>query len=316
MKNPLVSIIIPVFNREKYLQETINSVINQTYHNWELILVDDASEDSSMKIMKMASKLDSRINVFSRPKDKPGGGNAARNFGYQMAKGKYLNWFDSDDVMIPDFIEKKVAEFQKDPHLNLVLSKTIRFYPDGSREKETRTKLSDNILEDFITRKLSWYLFDGMFHIDYLRNKELFSENLLAGQDRDFYIRLFSDNLPNIQILDFYSTYYRIHPASISEKIYREGNIKMQLSHYYSLLDQVTCLKKNGKLSVNLKDHYLEELKKRLPAIVRGKAPILIFTRNLIRLSGTNKSTLRVWSQIFPAYISFITFGKGERFLK
>ena len=90
----------------------------------------------------------------------------------------------------------------------------------------------------------------------------------------------------------------------------------MQLSHYYSLINQVAILKNNGKLSTNLKNHYLKEMKKRLPAIIKARKSHISYFKNLISLSGSNKTTTKVWSQIFPAYISFLTLGKGERFLK
>lgn len=315
-REPLVSLIIPVYNRAKFIQETIQSVKVQSYSNWELILVDDGSTDGSLDLMLKMANLDPRIYVYHRPKERLKGGNAARNFGFEMSNGEYVNWFDSDDLMHPDFIKNKVQKFKEEPHLDLVLSKTIRVYSDGTRELENRTYVSENLLEEFITRKLSWYLFDGMFHKKYLFKKNLFNENLLAGQDRDFYIRLFTTELPKIKVVDFFATNYRIHTESISEKIYRKGDLRMQISHYRSLLNQVKILREKGKLSSNLRNHYLRELKKRLPAIVRSKLSFLDFMKNILLLSRLNKITVWVWCQIITAYISFMLFGKGERFIR
>ena len=316
MKEPLVSIIIPVYNRQNFIEATVLSILDQTYCNWELILVDDGSIDSCKEICEDLARSDIRIRFFYRPKNRKPGGNSARNYGFEKSNGDLINWFDSDDLMHSKFIEKKVEIFKESDKVELVLSKTIRFYKNNEEEYEKRTKLSGHILEDFITKKLSWYLFDGMFKRSFLENKQLFDENLLAGQDRDFYIRLFARELPKIKILDFYATYYRIHQDSISEKIYREANIKMQVSHYNSLINQVEVLNECNLLGKNLKQHYLQELKKRLPAVIKSKASLSKYFKEVKKLSDLNKTTAETWLKLFLAYFSFQIFGKGERFLK
>ena len=312
----LVSIIIPVYNREIFLQETIESVINQTYKKWELILVDDGSSDSSRSIANIAAQKDIRIVSVSRPNTQLGGGNSARNYGFQKSKGDFINWFDSDDLMHPEFIKRKVEEFIDHQDLDVVFTKTIRTDFSEVNVQDERLKYSSTFLQDYVMRKISWYLPDGMFKRSFLENKPLFDEDLLAGQDRDFYIRLFARALPKIKILDFYATYYRIHQDSISEKIYREANIKMQVSHYNSLINQVEVLKKYNLLGKNLKQHYLQELKKRLPAVIKSKASLSKYFKEVKNLSDLNKTTTETWLKLIVAYFSFQIIGKGERFLK
>jgi len=312
----LVSIIIPVYNREIFLQETIESVINQTYKKWELLLVDDGSSDSSISIANTAAQKDIRIVSVSRPNTQLGGGNSARNYGFQKSKGDLINWFDSDDLMHPEFIEKKVEEFIDHQDLDVVFTKTIRTDFSEVNVPDERLKYSSTFLQDYVMRKISWYLPDGMFKRTFLESKPLFDKDLLAGQDRDFYIRLFARELPKIKILDFYATFYRIHQDSISEKIYREANIKMQVSHYNSLINQVEVLKKYNLLGKNLKQHYLQELKKRLPAVIKSKASLFEYFKEVKNLSDLNKTTAETWLKLIVAYFSFQIFGKGERFLK
>lgn len=315
-REDLVSIIIPVFNRASLLNETINSILKQTYENWELILVDDGSTDKSPEIMLAAAKQDLRIKVYNRPRNKLRGGNAARNFGFEKSAGDFVNWFDSDDVMHPDFIQKKIKGFKLNTELDLIFSRTIRTNFKDQTIPDERLKESDKLLENYIIREVSWYLPDAMLKRSYLTGKDLFDENLLAGQDRDFYIRLFAQEFPKIKILDFYGTFYRIHTSSISEKLYRDGNLEMQLSHYKSLLNQVEVLQQNGEFSQKLRIHYLKELKKRLPAIVKTNTSVRSYFKQIWKFSSLNKTTLKVWGQIIPAYLSFAAFGKGERFLK
>lgn len=312
----LVSIIVPVYNRESFLQETIESVINQTYKKWELILVDDGSSDTSLSIANTAAQDDNRIVSVSRPNIKLGGGNSARNFGFQISNGELINWFDSDDLMHPEFIERKVEEFKDQENLELVFTKTIRTDFSEVNVPDERLKYSSTFLQDYVVRKISWYLPDAMFKRSFLEDKQLFDENLLAGQDRDFYIRLFARELPKIKILDFYATYYRIHQDSISEKIYREANIKMQVSHYNSLINQVEVLNECNLLGKNLKQHYLQEIKKRLPAVIKSKASLSKYFKEVKKLSDLNKTTAETWLKLFVAYFSFQIFGKGEHFLK
>ena len=101
--NDLISIIIPVYNVEQYLKRCIDSVINQTYHNVEIILIDDGSPDSCPQKCDIWAKKDSRIKVVHKVN---GGLSDARNYGLQYAKGKYIAFLDSDDYVQPNTYEK------------------------------------------------------------------------------------------------------------------------------------------------------------------------------------------------------------------
>ena len=105
---PLVSIIIPTFNRSQLICETLDSVLAQTYENWECIIVDDGSTDDTKTVVSEYVKKDSRFQFHHRPINRPKGGNAARNFGYENSKGEYINWIDDDDIMLEDFIKIKI----------------------------------------------------------------------------------------------------------------------------------------------------------------------------------------------------------------
>ncbi|WP_299155698.1 glycosyltransferase family 2 protein [uncultured Christiangramia sp.] len=316
VSQPLVSIITPVYNREKYLTEMVESVLDQTYTNWELILVDDGSKDSSWKIMQTYSKADHRIRILKRPKNRLKGANAARNYGFENSKGSFINWFDSDDKMHPEFIERKVNRFISNAEVNIVFSKTIQTDFQERKVYDERLSPSQNLFKDYILRKVSWYLPDGMFRRTYLEGRLLFDENLLAGQDRDFYIRLLCSGTPKVKILDFHGTFYRIHPGSISEEIYRNGNYKMRYSHYLSLINQVQILKRNNKLDEILREFYFKDISKRLPAVVKTKNSIRHYFSQLISLSVFSLDSLKIWAKVALAYLSLIFFDKGERFLK
>ena len=108
---PLVSIVTPVYNSEQFITDTIESVQAQTYSNWELILVDDCSTDSSTDYIKKFVKTDSRISLYCL--DENGGAAIARNKGIQHCNGKYLAFLDSDDLWKHNKLEKQVAFMEK-----------------------------------------------------------------------------------------------------------------------------------------------------------------------------------------------------------
>lgn len=99
---PLISVVVPIYNVEKYLNECIESIVNQTYNNLEIILVNDGSTDNCAKICDDWINKDERIRVIHKEN---GGLSSARNAGIDVAKGEYINFIDSDDFISNDFIE-------------------------------------------------------------------------------------------------------------------------------------------------------------------------------------------------------------------
>ena len=103
--SPLVSIIVPCFNAERFLPETLDSIFAQTYKNYEIILIDDASTDSTPEIIQ---SLKDRVRFRLETKNEGGGGGGAREKGLKIAKGEYIQYVDSDDILFPEAIEKRV----------------------------------------------------------------------------------------------------------------------------------------------------------------------------------------------------------------
>ena len=104
--SPLVSIITPTFNSEKFISETIKSVQDQTYENWEMIIVDDCSSDKTTEIVELASNNDKRIKPFKLEKNS--GAGIARNTAVEKASGKYIAFLDADDLWKPEKLEKQI----------------------------------------------------------------------------------------------------------------------------------------------------------------------------------------------------------------
>src|SRR5690625_4737905 len=105
-ENPIVSIITPAYNAERFIGETIESVLEQTYTNWEMIIVDDASTDQTAKIVQDYMKKDARIRFIQLNKNE--GSAVARNTAMREAKGQYLAFLDSDDLWFEHKLEKQL----------------------------------------------------------------------------------------------------------------------------------------------------------------------------------------------------------------
>lgn len=99
MQNKMVSIILPVFNAERFLSQCLDSILRQTYQDWELIAVDDGSKDGSMEILKSYEKRDNRIHIISKKNE---GVSIARNVALEHAHGDYIYFVDSDDIVMPE----------------------------------------------------------------------------------------------------------------------------------------------------------------------------------------------------------------------
>lgn len=129
---PYISLIIPVYNSERYLARCIESIINQTYQNIEIILVDDGSLDNSLNICKKYQKADSRISVISQENQGP---NVARKAGLLISKGDLIGFADSDDWLEPDTYEEMVQVYEK-YHPELISAGIFRDYEDTGIQDE------------------------------------------------------------------------------------------------------------------------------------------------------------------------------------
>lgn len=168
LRNDLVSIIIPTFNRSSLISDTILSVINQTYINWELIIVDDGSEDCTEEVVK-PFLIDERIKFYKRPQDRLKGGNAARNYGYELSSGEYMKWLDSDDLLEPNCLEMQVKAMISGKH-DVVFCRSKFFHQN---EETNEIVIGDywhdsfptqpNFLENFVIGKIRFCNNDGLW---------------------------------------------------------------------------------------------------------------------------------------------------------
>lgn len=184
---PLVSVIIPVYNVEKYLQRCVDSVSSQTYTNIEIILIDDGSSDCCPEICDDLAKKDSRIVVIHKSN---GGPSTARNVGLDSAKGEYICFVDSDDWIANDTIEYLLSLFQK-YSVDMVeagMYCTSKFIPNLVSKEKKEVLRGKDILQDYLrtttTDGISYSVCNCMFPAPLLRDFRF--RNGYNNEDLDF----------------------------------------------------------------------------------------------------------------------------------
>ena len=127
---PTISIIIPLYNKVAYIADTIQSLLSQTYSDWEMLVVDNGSTDSGGE--KVQQVQDSRIRLLQSPKQGPG---AARNYGLDFAQGEWIQFLDADDLLEPDHLEQQLATADKNPEAEIIVSGWQEFTDDNPTKR-------------------------------------------------------------------------------------------------------------------------------------------------------------------------------------
>ena len=147
-KNPKVSVIIPTYNSAQFIIETLESVFAQTYKNYEVIVVDDGSTDNTKEVLKPYM---SKIRYIYKEN---GGPASARNVGIKNARGEYIAFLDSDDLWLPEKLEKQIRYFEKHPEIDMVFADCIRFGEEVSNTPRNYTK---HLISNDMFVNIWWY---------------------------------------------------------------------------------------------------------------------------------------------------------------
>jgi len=315
MSNPIISIIIPVFNRAHLIRETLDSISLQTYQNWECIVVDDGSTDNIEDVLREFIKKDSRFQYHKRPEGKIKGPNSCRNYGFEKSKGLWINWFDSDDT----YAETAIEEFVKalEPNLDAVVGKLVKIDSVTKEVIGYNRIFSESLIEKYFTGFLSFYVCGPLWNREFLNNQEeLFDENIRYLDDWDFNLRMLYKK-PKIKFIDKILFNYNINLNSLSNQIYNLNSIEIN-SEITAREKQLKIIRKNKlvKYSVCLK--YVRE---RYKMILRD---ILISNQKhvdkkklfLMILKKDMQIKNPFFYKIILGYLFFSTLKKGYFLLK
>jgi len=213
---PLVSVIMPVYNAEKYILDAVNSIRNQTYQNWELILVEDGSTDHTLEVIQKIK--DPRIIL---KKNKCNKGIAyTTNLGISISKGKYIALLDDDDIALPMRLEIQTDYMESHPEIDILGGKSFDIDENGKIIKYGQTPRNNPqyIKAMLLFRNVDFYNGTAMIRREFIEKYNLFYlEECLGMQDFKFYIE--SSKKGNISSVDEYVLKYRRHEDNQTLKV-------------------------------------------------------------------------------------------------
>ncbi|MEX1190555.1 MAG: glycosyltransferase [Brumimicrobium sp.] len=187
MNDPLISIIIPVYNRVKLIQETIDSVLAQTYSNWECIVVDDDSTDNTWPVLKEYSRKDARIKIYKRNR-KPKGATSCRNIGAELSEGEYLMFWDSDDILAPWCLQERASFMKDNPNLDLGIFQLLGMVSNGESFLSYDTE-EDEHLKGFLSFRNTWGTPAVIWRKEFYNSTGGWNERAKTWQDPEIHIR-------------------------------------------------------------------------------------------------------------------------------
>lgn len=214
--NLLISVIVPIFNVEQYLPKCLNSIINQTYKNIEIILINDGSTDSSGKICDEYEKKDKRIKVIHKEN---GGVSEARNVGIKISKGRYITFIDADDWIEKDYfgiVNNFLLEYTPD----MLINNYIKVDNNGdiiinfkSNKNVVELNKRDALLEMLKGKLFGWYPFATFYKKEICQKME-FQINISFGEDLLFKYEFIKKYANNIVYMPLFKYYYMQRESS------------------------------------------------------------------------------------------------------
>lgn len=216
---PSISVIVPCYNQAEYLPETLQSVLEQDYSNWECIIVDDGSTDNSRKIAGQWVEKDNRFKCFYKENT---GVSDTRNYGIRQALGEYILPLDGDDKISPTYINEALKIFGQNPDIKLIYSDIILFGAKDQKLILTEYEYKKMFLENQISvsaifRKADFLQTDG------------YNTNMVDGlEDWDFWLSFLKESDKVVKLKNFH-LFYRIKDISRSTMIDTAKNEKLLL---------------------------------------------------------------------------------------
>lgn len=226
-EQPLISVIMPAHNAGRFIEEAVQSVLNQTYGHLELIVIDDASSDNTPELVQAMAALDSRIKYHrAEPIGAPSG---VRNVGLRLAQGDLIAFLDADDAYYPESLARRLQYLSDHPDCNAVygfaqtmneagedISQDFNLVQQGNGEYALPSGYHHSwkyILESGISCLLPGL----MLRKSTLDRVGLFNEELCGPEDYQFYVRLFIDDFDAVSAIPLYAYRYRVYSSSLTK---------------------------------------------------------------------------------------------------
>ena len=252
---PIVSVIIPFYNRENFLDESVESVLAQTYQNWELILIDDGSTDQSSIIAReFVEKYPTKIFLHQHENGKNRGASSSRNLGIKNAKGDFITFLDSDDVFLPHTLEVEIAAFGQNPQADVVCG-TLQYWfswteKQNKKERDFFVNLGLQTGKLYEPPKLLVHNLRAggrkpgigcvILRSEFAKKFDLFQDDFMyVSEDQIFWAM--TGLYAKIFVLEDCLAKYRQHPHSSSAALVESGSVKADWEKFSVWLENYLC---------------------------------------------------------------------------
>ena len=234
---PKISVVMSVFNGDQFLAQSIKAILNQTFKDFEFIIIDDASTDKTSEILNTFAKKDERIRLFRNKKNIGAAGFIKNlNFGCNESKGKYIARIDHDDISGKDRFRLQLNFLESNPEIFIVGSALQKIDEKGKHLGMMSAPLDDKTIREIMPKKISLYHPAIMFKKSFVGN--FYREKIRYCEDYDFYLRIMTDNLKMANLPDCLLE-YRILEKSMSrqqDKVIKNLFINKAKEFYYERL--------------------------------------------------------------------------------
>jgi teichuronic acid biosynthesis glycosyltransferase TuaG len=212
MVTPLISIIIPAYNASKFLLETLESVKNQSYTNWEIVLVNDCSKDNTIKLVKEFSEsISNTVKLITNKTNS--GVSVSRNVAVENSSGSWLALLDSDDVWLPNHLETLMNEVTKDPELSFIYAGCYVFLDDVKNvifKQEITKEMEDDFNVSLFTHKIGINPCTAMLHKNSWNTVGGMVQKLHPAEDKDLFFGIAKKGF-KFKFSNHYTALYRKH---------------------------------------------------------------------------------------------------------
>ena len=221
----MVSLIIPIYNRAHLIEETLQSIMTQTFINWECIIIDDGSTDNTIDVIKAFTKKDERFKVHKRPVNIQKGPSACRNYAVSISKGNYIQFFDSDDIMHPDHLRLKVDAIKDQDIVVCKLKQFSKVFTDDLflEDRDEVLILPEKPFEAFATGQFEMMMVAPLWKKKTLQKFLPIREDLHLLEDHELHARALSSDL-DIVVINKSLIYYRVDLQSSTNNFYKDLN--------------------------------------------------------------------------------------------
>lgn len=246
MSSPKVSIIVPVYNVEKYFSRCLDSILNQTFQDFEILIVNDLTPDNSIKIAETFAEQDKRIRILHN--DENSGAGWSRMVGYTNAKGEYITFCDPDDYLPKNALEVLYTAMIETPDADICIGDYQRVYPDGSKSDVFENKLvygNDklSVAKSTLTRHTPHFLWNKIYKKELFKNTEIIAyKNFSNSSDEFLFFQVLQHCNKAINVNEVVYYYYD-NQQSVS---YNKSNVEA-ISAMITSVNYITDIYKDKK---------------------------------------------------------------------